>query len=304
MRIVSLIASATEIVCRLGFEDRLVGRSHECDYPESIRSLPAVSAPKFKTDGSSRDIDDRVKQVLEEGLGVYRVSAEKLEELQPTHIVTQDHCQVCAVSFDDLQRAVCQVISSKPKIITLHPRSLDEVLEGIIAVADGLGSIEKGRTLVAELRASMAQVEKRAAKAGERPRVAHIEWLDPLMTGGNWMPALVTMAGGLNIFGEEGERSPRLAWNDIRESDPDVIMISPCGFTIERTMMEIGSLTGREGWRDLRAVRERRAFVADGHSFFNRPGPRLVESLEILAEMLHPGIFDFEHRSVNFVSLD
>ena len=295
-RIVSLLASSTEVICRLGFEDYLVGCSHECDYPETVTKLPQVSRPKFKSSGDSKEIDEEVKKVVQEGLGVYHVDAEKLEELQPTHIVTQDHCHVCAVSFDELEDAVCQIVTSHPKIINLNYGSLSEVFDGFKKVASGLDQPEKGEELVAELEERMEQVASKTKKRNDKPRVAHIEWLDPLMSGGNWMPDLIEKAGGINLFGESGGKSPKFTWDEFCEIDPEMILISPCGFTIDRTIDEIFTLTEKPGWADISAVKNKRVAIADGHQYFNRAGPRLADSVEILAELFFPNDFSYGYR--------
>jgi len=287
-RVVSLIASATEIVCALGARDRLVGRSHECDFPEDVTLLPVLTSPKFPVNGSSYEIDQRVKAILQEGLSVYRVDAEKLKALRPHVIVTQDHCEACAVSLKDVELALCDWSGSAAKIVSLRPDGLADIWQDIRQVARALGRESKGESVVAELRARMQAIAEVSATARYRPRVASIEWIDPLMAGGNWMPELVEMAGGIDVFGEAGQHSPTLAWDELRRADPDVIFVSPCGFDAPTTLREMSSLVGRPGWEDLRAVRQRRVAIADGNQYFHRPGPRLVESLEILARILHP----------------
>jgi iron complex transport system substrate-binding protein len=295
-RIVSLIASATEIVCALGFEDQLVGRSHECDFPESVKRLPVCTAPKFDVTGPSREIDQRVKATLQEAASVYDVDADLLQRLRPDVIVTQAQCEVCAVSLRDVERAVCGWPGGGPRVVTLNPNSLADVWDDIARVADGLGVPERGAELVARLRRRMAVVEKKASGL-PRPTVACLEWLDPLMAAGNWVPELVAMAGGLDLFGTAGRHAPWLTWEQLRERDPEVIVALPCGFDLERTRAEMTSLTWREAdWPRLRAERDGRVYLTDGNQFFNRPGPRLVESLEILAEILHPEVFRFGHR--------
>ncbi len=302
-RIVSLIASATEIACALGFEPQLVGRSHECDFPASVKRLPVCTSPKFEVEGLSYEIDQRVKAILQEALSVYRVDAGMLERLQPTHIVTQSQCEVCAVSFKDVEQAVCQFTGSQPVIVSLEPNALADVWSDIHRVAGALGEPERGQQLVAELQRRINDIEARARKAGSRPTVACVEWIDPLMAAGNWMPELVETAGGVNLFGEAGKHSPWMTWEEFVASDPDVIFISPCGFDIARTLQETHLLTGKAEWNDLKAVRSNRVFVADGNQYFNRPGPRLVESLEILAELLHPELFHFGHESEGWIRL-
>ena len=295
-RIVSLLPSATTISVALGFPRALVGRSHECDYPASIQHLPAVTAPKFEPDGTSYEIDQRVKAVLQEALSVYRVDAELLRALRPQVIVTQSQCEVCAVSERDVEAAVCDWLDDQPRIVSLAPNALADVWADIERVAAALGAPEEGTTLADGLRRRVEQIAAEATALPDRPRVACIEWLEPLMAAGNWMPELVTMAGGVNLFGEAGMHSPWMAWDDLVAADPDVIVILPCGFDIVRSTRELGLLTRRPGWKRLGAVRSGRVYLTDGNQYFNRPGPRLVESLEILAEVLHPGRFRFGHE--------
>ena len=214
-RVVSLIASATEIVCALGARDRLVGRSHECDFPEDVTLLPVLTSPKFPVNGSSYEIDQRVKAILQEGLSVYRVDAEKLKALRPHVIVTQDHCEACAVSLKDVELALCDWSGSAAKIVSLRPDRLADIWQDIRQVARALGRESKGESVVAELRARMQAIAEVSATARYRPRVASIEWIDPLMAGGNWMPELVEMAGGENLFGQAGQHSPWLQWDEL-----------------------------------------------------------------------------------------
>lgn len=303
-RIVSLIASATEIVCALGFEGQLVGRSHECDYPDSVRRLPVCTEPKFDVTGPSAAIDRRVKDVLRDGLSVYRVHADVLRQLRPDVIVTQSHCEVCAVSQRDVEQAVCDWFDARPQVVSLAPNALADVWDDIRRVADALGAPERGELLVQDLRQRMAHIAGRVQSLPDRPTVACIEWIEPLMAAGNWVPELVELAGGVNLFGAAGRHSPWMTWEQLRERDPEVIVVLPCGFDIERTRQEMPALTRQPGWPDLRAVRQRRVFLADGNQFFNRPGPRLVESLEILAELLHPTTFRFGHEGGGWQRLE
>lgn len=295
-RIVSLIPSATEIVCALGFEAQVVGRSHECDFPPAVRRLPAITAPKFDPDGTSYEIDERVKGILAEGLSVYRVDVEQLRALRPDVIVTQSQCEVCAVSLADVEAAVCDWVDSRPRIVALEPRALADIWLDIERVAETLGAPERGRALVAASRARMAAVSATVRAAEQRPSVACIEWIAPLMAAGNWMPELVELAGGVNRFGAAGEHSPWLEPEALVAADPDVIIVLPCGYDIERTRAELPALVREPWWADLRAVRAGRVYLADGNQYFNRPGPRIVESLEILAEMLHPEATRYGHE--------
>ena len=217
--VVSLIASATEIVCALGARDRLVGRSHECDFPEDVKALPVLTSPKFLVNGSSYEIDQRVKAILQEGLSVYRVDAEKLKALRPNVIVTQDHCEACAVSLKDVELAMCDWSGRATKIVSLKPDRLADIWQGIRQVARALECESKGESVVAELTARMQATAKVSATARYLPRVASIEWIDPLTAGGNWMPELVEMAGGENLFGQAGQHSPWLKWDEFVAAD-------------------------------------------------------------------------------------
>jgi iron complex transport system substrate-binding protein len=277
------------MVSALGFGDWLVGRSHECDFPPGVDRLPAVTEPKFPTDGTSYAIDQRVKAILQEGLSVYRVHADALAALRPDVIVTQDQCQVCAVSLADVEGALCELVGSRPRVVSLQPDCLADVWADIRRVAAALGAPARGDELVASMQARMAATAE-AARPLARPRVAVIEWIDPLMAAGNWMPELVALAGGTNLFGEAGKHSPWMTFDALVAADPDVIFVSPCGFDLARTRADMPALAERPGWRDLAAVRAGRVFLADGNQYFNRPGPRLVDSLEILAEVLHPSL--------------
>lgn len=302
-RIVSLIASATEIVCALGLEDQLVGRSHECDYPESVHRLPVCTEPKFDVSGSSVEIDQRVKNVLRDALSVYRVHVDRLKELRPDVIVTQSQCEVCAVSQRDVEEALRGWLEDRPHIVSLAPNALADVWDDIGRVAEALRVSGRGDELVKRLQSRMGAIEEKATSFVQRPTVACIEWIEPLMAGGNWMPELVALAGGDNLFGSAGRHSPWMTWDQLRDKDPEIIVVLPCGFDIDRTRREMPALTKQAGWNDLRAVRGGRVFLTDGNQYFNRPGPRLVESLEILAEFIHPEVFHFKHEGTGWQKL-
>jgi iron complex transport system substrate-binding protein len=294
-RIVTLLPSATEIVCALGFESELVGRSHECDFPFSVKRLTALTEPKFNPEGSSAEIDARVKTIVREALSVYRVDAAKLRELRPDVIVTQSQCEVCAVNQAEVDAAVAEWIGARPKVVSLAPYSLADVFGDMQRVAIALEAPERGDKLVHDLQMRCAEIREVASKLHNQPRVACIEWIEPMMAAGNWMPQLVEMAGGKNLFGKAGEHSPWMKFEELAAADPEVIMISPCGFGIPRASEELHLLQKQSGWKQLRAVRDGRVFIADGNQYFNRPGPRIVESLEILAELIHPALFRFGH---------
>lgn len=295
-RIVTLLPSATEIVCALGCEDQLVGRSHECDFPRSVVRVPALTEPKFNPEGTSAEIDRRVKKIVGDALSVYRVDAARLRELRPDVIVTQSQCEVCAVSEREVEAAVAEWLGTRPKIVSLAPYSLDDIFTDMQRVADALEVRERGTELVERLRARLKKIADKARGASQKPSLATIEWIDPLMAAGNWMPTLVEMAGAANLFGAAGEHSPWMKFEELAAKDPDVILISPCGFNIDRAAQDLPALTNRKEWHVLKAVRAGRVFMADGNQYFNRPGPRIVESLEILAEIAHPEMFHFGHE--------
>lgn len=296
-RIVSLLPSATEIVCALGLREALVGRSHECDFPPGVERLPPLTAPRFALDGTSRQLDERVKAIVESALSVYRVEVERLRELRPTAVVTQTQCEVCAVSLEELQRALGDWITdARPAVIALRAASLAGVFADIGRVAQALDVAERGTQLVGELRNRIEALARRAREAAAAPALAYIEWLDPLMAGGNWIPELTRMAGARALFGQPGEHSPWIDLAQLQAADPDLILVAPCGFDLDRTWSELGRIIGQPGWAQLQAVRQGAVFVADGNHYFNRPGPRLVESLEIMAEIAHPELFNFGHQ--------
>jgi iron complex transport system substrate-binding protein len=292
LRIVSLIASASEIVASLGLSRHQVGRSHECDFPPEILALPVCTSPAFPIDGSSAEIDQRVKQRVADALSVYEVSRETLDALQPTHVITQTQCRVCAVSLEDVERALTGWVTSRPKLVALEPNALADIWSDIQRVAVACGVPESGAKAVDALQARLREISERACRSPRRPRVACIEWHEPLMAAGNWVPELVEMAGAVNLFGQAGAHSPWMTWQQLVDADPDVIVSMPCGFDLARTSAEMYWLDRRPEWPKLRAVKTGQVYLADGNQYFNRPGPRIVESLRILAEILHPEAFD------------
>ncbi len=286
-RIVSLIPSASEIVCALGFQSALVGRSHECDYPPGVERLPVCSKPRLNIHAASEVIDRDVKALVRDGLSVYEVLEHVLRDLAPDVIVTQTQCDVCAVSEADVKAAVAQWTGSRPDIVSLAPNTLLDVWADIGRVADALDAHSSGLALIQTLSGNVEDLTTPAVK-DEAPTVACIEWIDPLMCAGNWAPELVERAGGKPLLATAGEHSPWIEWAALRAADPDVIVIMPCGFDLERTATESEKLTHHAGWSELRAVREQQVYITDGHQYFNRPGPRLVDSLEILCAVLAP----------------
>jgi len=279
MRVVSLLPSATESVCALGAREALVGRSHECDFPAGVERLPALSSPRLDPTRPGREIHDRVEELVTRGLSIYEIDAAQLRALRPDVILTQTLCSVCAATPEDLAEALCDWTGSAPEIVSLAPLSLADVLRDVERIGEALGLAERGRALADELRARIEALSRLGRGAPTRPRVAALEWLDPLIAGGNWMPELIERAGGVPLFGKPGEHSPRLDWAELEAAAPDVVLVVPCGFGLAQARAELA--------RTPRLQRFNTA-VLDGNQYFNRPGPRIAESLELLLGVLHP----------------
>ena len=296
MKIVSLLPAATEMVCAVGAGADLVGISHECDFPEDIRDRAVLTSARIGPLASSREIDDAVRAVVHDALSIYSVDEAKLGALAPDVIVTQDLCEVCAVSLDDVRSAVARLANRDAiTIVSLHPMRLADVWGDIETVARALGRAEQGREVRRACEERVAAIAERAARATTRPRVVSIEWLDPIMLGGTWMPELIELAGGTAVGVRAGDLAPTVTSAELRALAPDVVVVKPCGFTAARTLEE------RPLVERLVEGLVARATISDGNAFFNRPGPRLVESLEILAACIHPEIFaDLadKHRAV------
>lgn len=291
MRIVSLLPSTTEIATALGFQSNLVGRSHECDYPAALTHLPVLTKPKYPDKGSSSEIDQRVKSLVENGLSVYEVNAELLSELKPDLILTQDHCEVCAVSVNDVKKAVKEwTRQSNTVIVSVSPVNLEGIFESFREIGKALAVEKRAGYLIEEMKQRLDIIRNTVLRE-KRKTVATIEWIDPLMTAGNWIPELVEIAGGDHLFAEAGKHSPWIDWEKIKTADPDLISIMPCGYNFDQTINEIDILTSKPGWKDLKAVKNDNVFILDGNQYFNRPGPRIFESTRILAEILHPHLF-------------
>lgn len=275
------------MICAVGAGADLVAVSHECDYPAFVARLPRVTRPKLDVRGTSAAIDADVRRLVAEGLGVYDVDVALLAALRPDVIVTQHQCDVCAVSYDDVAAAVRSTLGPAVAIVSVAPRTLTDVWDDVRRIAAALDRDAAGRGVVATLDARMAALAART-RDGERPTVACIEWIEPLMLAGNWAAELVAIAGGRYPFAGIGEESGRVDWPTVAAADPDVVMVAPCGFPVSQTRDELHRLRACAEWRALRAVARGRASVVDGNAYFNRPGPRLVESAEILAALLHP----------------
>ncbi len=291
MRVASLLPSATEIVCALGAQSELVGVSHECDFPAGVRKLPVLTRTRKTLPRASGAIDRAVRKILEDALTVYEIDVEKLRGTKPELIVTQDLCDVCAVSLDDVRKALSELARADVEIVSLRPMRLADVWEDVRRVGRALGRAERGLTLAMELELRAAAIGARSSRLSLRPSVLTIEWLDPVMIGGTWMPELVTLAGGAPLVTRPGDHAPTLSHDELARLDPHVVLIKPCGFDLARTAGELAQLPTLLPWSSWRAVEAGRVFVADGNAFFNRSGPRLVESLEILAACVHPDEF-------------
>lgn len=287
MRIVSLLPSATEIICTLGLEHQLVGVSHECDFPASVRLLPKVTRTLIPTDAPSDEIDHRVRDRLQANGALYSLDLPVLKRLRPNLIITQALCKVCAVAEDEVRNAAC-VLPCQPRVINLEPHTLSEVLSCMREVALACGVEHAAQQVIVNLKARVAAVVARTDQLRRRPRVALLEWLAPPFSCGHWSPELVRLAGGDEVLGHEGQPSQTLRWEDVWTSRPEIIVIACCGFSAERTMRDLPALRSIPEWRDLPAVRSGRIYVVNGSDYFSRPGPRLVDSLEILAHALHP----------------
>ena len=292
MRIASLLPSATEIVCALGSRTELVGRSHECDFRPGIEEVPVLTSARIGPLPSSRAIDAAVRDVLRDALAIYQIDLEALRKARADLIVTQDLCEVCAVSLDEVRSAVARLAQKDVAIVNLHPMRLEDIWADLARVAEGIGRAGIGIRLVGELRARVAEIARRAAALGRKPRVLTVEWMDPVMIGGMWMPELVALAGGQPLVTRPGEHAPTLRPEDLAGLDPEVVVVKPCGFPLDRTLEELDVLRAALP-RSFRA----RVYAADGNAYFNRPGPRIVESLEILAACVHPEAFpDFARK--------
>jgi len=285
MRVASLLPSATEIAVALGLGPSLVGRSHECDFPPEVQRLPVCTATKLEKGLTSIEIDRRVQEIVRQGLSVYEVHAELLRTMRPDVILTQTQCAICAVTPADLEESLCAWTGSRPELVSLAPDTLDDVWGDIRRVGAATGRDREAEQVVAELRAGLDHIRQRSQGLDRRPRVAAIEWFEPLMGAGNWIPELVEIAGGEPLLATAGQHSPILEWDRLVEADPDLIVLMPCGYQIPQSIADISAVADQPRWRLLRAVAEGNVFVADGHHFFNRPGPRLVESAQILLEI-------------------
>ena len=291
MKIVSLLPSATELVCGLGLRDQLVGVSHECDYPPSVIGLPILTSSRIPEGLSSDEIDKLVTEQLQNDQALYDLIMDTLIDLAPDLIVTQALCDVCAVSGNDVAKAIGS-LPGNPQVINLEPISLDDVLETVTLLAEAANTVEQGKTYVAQLRGRIDEVDGRSQRIplSAKPRVALLDWLDPLFDGGHWTPEIIALAGGIPVFGDRRQPSQRREWHELIDAVPDIIFIALCGFNVERSLQDVEAFLKTEGFIELHRRTRTQVYLVDGNAYFSRPGPRLVDALEIMANALHPDI--------------
>ena len=285
-RIVTLLPSATEIVCGLGLRDRLVGVTHECDFPSDVASLPRVTTSAIDISASSREIDTAVRDHLQQNNSLYSIDVGLLAKLEPDLLVTQALCDVCAVSQNDVLDVLAK-LPGDPQLINLEPMTLDDVFETISRVGASAGCAKVAENYKAELKARVVRVLRASGEIRNKPRVGFLEWLDPPFNAGHWTPELIEFAGGIDCFGNKYKPSTTIALETIAYADPDVLIIALCGFDEERARIELDTFKQRIDFDSLQAVKNGRVYVLDGNSYFSRPGPRLVDALELLFELLH-----------------
>ena len=303
-RIVSFLPSATEMACALGLQDQLVGITHECDYPPSVKEKPVVvsSAISMAT-MTQAEIDSIVSERMRNGQSLYQVDEKLLQELAPDLILTQDLCQVCAPSGNEVTQALT-ALPRKPEILWLTPKSLAQIAENLRELGEATGRLEKAEELIANGRAILDHVAERARAASTRPRVFCMEWIDPVYCSGHWVPEMVSIAGGVDHLGHEGSDSVRVAWEDVLAWKPEVLVIMPCGFNLHQVLELTPKLCERSGWHELPAVQQGRVYAVDASSYFARPGPRVVEGTELLAHIIHPDIFPWAGPADAYRRLD
>jgi len=296
MRIVSLISSATEIVNSLQCMDSLVGISHECDYPDSIKRLPVCSEPRFGVNGKSIEIDQNIKSLLQEALSIYRVKEDMIRELKPDIIITQSQCDVCAVSIKDVRIAIEKVIGINPKIISLSPVCLEDVWNDILELGIVLEKESIAKDVVESIKSDISAISKRNKKK-DPVSVGCIEWIEPLMFAGNWVPEIVQIVGGKSLFGVAGEHSNWSKYEELYQHDPDKIIFMPCGYDMNKTKAELLNLTHDVRWKSLKAVKTDEVYLTDGNQYFNRPGPRLLDSIRIMDDIINnTNVYNFKNH--------
>ena len=295
MRIISLISSATEIVSSLQCMNSLVGISHECDYPKSIIKLPVCSEPRFDINGKSIEIDQNIKSLLQEALSIYRVKEDTIRSLKPDIIITQSQCDVCAVSIRDVRIAIEQAIGINPEIISLSPTCLEDVWNDILELGIVLEKESIAKDIVENIKGDISIISKRN-KNKDPVSVGCIEWIEPLMFAGNWVPEIIQIVGGLSLFGVVGEHSNWSKYEELYQHDPDKIIFMPCGYNMNKTEAELSNLTRDVRWKSLKAVKANEVYLTDGNQYFNRPGPRLLDSIKIMDDIINnTNVYNFKN---------
>jgi iron complex transport system substrate-binding protein len=290
MRICSFLPSATEIVFGLGLGDHLHGVTYECDFPPEAAARPVVIKTRLPHGLTSREIDEAVVRAFKTGQSLYEIDAEALRAAKPDLILTQELCDVCAISYADVQKAISS-LPEAPRLVSLRPHLLGDVYRDILTVGEETGRQERARAWVEELTYRVGVVRRKTDQAARRPRVFCMEWTDPIMASGHWMPQLVELAGGVDRLGSRGEPSGRMDWERVRAYAPEVLILMPCGYDVSGTLAELPLLERLDGWETLPAVRSRQVYAVNGHAYYSRSGPRLVDGVEILAALLHPDRF-------------
>lgn len=290
MRIISLLPSATEILYLLNSGKEVVGVSHECDYPEDLATKPVVTNTIINTSDPSKKIDQQVSKYLKVGAGIYTVDKNLFVSLKPDLVITQELCKVCAITPTNIQAAI-RDCKPQPKILSLHPHSIKEILEDILKVGKAVGKEEEADLRIKNYELRIKEIKQKTAKIKKRPRVYCMEWLDPPYNGGHWVPEQVSIAGGRDDISTKGGDSSRILWKKIIDYEPEFLILMPCGFSINRTKKELPSLIKKKEWKKLRAVRENKVYLVNGPAYFNNSGPRVIRGIELLASILHPDIF-------------
>ncbi len=303
-QIVSFLPSATEIACALGLTDQLVGITHECDYPAEIAGKAIVVRSALPIESMSQaEIDVAVAQRMRDGRSLYEVNEKLLQELEPDLILTQDLCQVCAPSGTEVSQAL-NLLPKKPRILWLTPNSIEEIFANVVELGEATGRAKEAAALVANGRARLEKIAAVIGRLSRRPRVFCMEWLDPVYCSGHWVPEMVRIAGGEDSLGSEGADSVRIPWCEVREFEPEVLIITPCGFNLEKTIEQARQLSSCEGWSSLPAVRQGRVYAVDANSYFARPGPRVVDGTELLAHLIHPDLFAWKGSAQAYQRLE
>ncbi len=298
MRICSLLPSATEVIALLGLSDALVGISHECDYPPSITHVPIMVEPMIAPHGlASADIDRQVGQLVASGQRLYRLKDHLLREAQPDLIVSQDLCHVCAVTPDQLHDALCSM-PRQPTVLTLNPGTVHDVIDDVVRIGDAAGRSAEGHRLATQLRDRLDAIRTRVQDVSHRPRVVCIEWLSPLYVAGHWVPEMVQLAGGQDVLAQPGSPSRVVTWDEVQAAAPDVLIVMPCGFSVAQTHTELLRMRQQPDQWNLASNMAQRIFLVDASSYFSRPGPRLIDGIELLAAILHPSDHEHIHESM------